>query len=327
MASLTVMYDKHPHVPMVITQAHIDKMRACISGELNWCGDEDECLRRGYDTDALFIWGGTKPIPERYIAHSRNLKWIHTFSAGYDPLAQSAAVREKQLIVTNAKGIHGPIMSVTTLGYIISFLRRSPELLRAQQKHAWVRRFESGEPASPVGKVACIVGAGAIGTETARLCKAIGMKTIGVKRSVKPLEHFDEVMSSARLDEALAQADFVVVVTPHTPETYHMIDAGRLACMKPGAVLINIGRGPVVDTDALTEALQKGIIGGAALDAVEPEPLPENHPLWDMPNVILSPHCSAVYAEYIDDAVDQFCDLLRRFEAGEPLYNLVDLKA
>lgn len=325
MASLTVMYDRHPRIPMVVTQAHIDKMRACISGELYWCGDEEECIRRGYDGDALFLWGGTKPVPERYIAWSRNLKWIHTFSAGYDPLVQSAAVQEKQPLVTNAKGIHGRIMSVTALGYIISFLRDFPELYRAQQRHEWTRAF-AAEPASPVGKAVCIVGAGAIGTETARLCRAIGMKTIGVKRSVKPLEHFDEVVSNLRLDEALGRADFVVVVTPYTAETHHMIDAGRLARMKPGAVLINIGRGPVVDTDALVEALRKGVIGGAALDAIDPEPLPEDHPLWDMPNVIVTPHCSAVYSGYIDDAVDQFCDLLRRFEAGETLYNLVDLK-
>lgn len=324
MASLTVMYDEHSHIPMVLTQTHIDKMRACISGELNWCGDENECLRRGYDTDVLFIWGGTKPIPEHYIAQSKKLKWIHTFSAGYDPLAQSPAVQEKKPLVTNAKGIHGRIMSVTTLGYIISFLRCSQVLAQAQRQHIWMRRFET-EPTSPVGKIACIIGAGAIGAEVARLCKSIGMKTIGVKRSVKPLEHFDQVMSSARIDEALAQADFVIAATPHTPETYHMIDAGRLACMKSTAVLINIGRGPVVDTDALVSALQNGVIGGAALDTVEPEPLPGDHPLWGMPNVIITPHCSAVYAEYIDDAVNQFCDLLRHFEAGEDLYNLVDL--
>ncbi len=323
MANLTV-FGKHPVVPMVVTQAHIDKMRACLSGTLNWCEDEDEALRRGCDGDVLFLWGGTRPIPERYIAQSKQLKWIHTFSAGFDPLAQSRAVLDRHPIVTNAKGIHGPIMGVTALGYIISFLRRSQELYRAQQQHVWTRRFAVA-PAAPRGKVACIVGAGAIGTETARLCKAIGMTTIGVKRTVKPLEHFDEVLPNTRLDEALARADFVVVVTPHTPETYHMIDAGRLAAMKPTAVLINIGRGPVVDTDALTRALQQGVIGGAALDAIDPEPLPADHPLWDMPNVIVSPHCSAVYAEYLDDAVDQFCDLLRRYEAGEPLYNTVTL--
>lgn len=324
MASLTVMYDRHPFIPMVLTPMHINKIRACISGELNWCGDEDVCLRRGYNTDVLFIWGGTKPIPERYIAQSSKLTWIHTFSAGYDPLIQSCAVQQKKPLLTNARGIHGKIMSVTTLGYIISFLRHFDVLARAQRQHIWLRHFET-EPTSPCGKIVCVVGAGAIGTEVARLCKTIGMNTIGIKKSAVPVDYFDQIMSADNLNEALKLADFVILAVPYTSETYHMINFERLACMKKNAVLINIGRGAVVDTAALVDALRSKTIAGAALDTVDPEPLPADHPLWDMPNVVITPHCSSVYAEYVDDAVDQFCDLLRRFEAGEELYNIVRL--
>lgn len=216
-------------------------------------------------------------------------------------------------------------MGLTTLGYIISFLRRFPELFRAQQRHECFRNFTAA-PTTAADKTLCVVGAGAIGTDVAKLCNAIGMYTIGVKRTVSPIEGFDEILPATQLDSALARGDFVVVTTPGSAETFHLIDAGRLAHMKPTGVLINIGRGPVVDQKALVEALQKGQIGGAALDTTEEEPLPFDNPLWNMENVILTPHCSAVNDHYLDMAVDQFCDLLRLYEAGKPLYNMIHLQ-
>ena len=325
MANLLVMYDKHPSIPMVLSQGHIEQMQRCISGQLYWCGEESVCLEQGYDTEVLFLWGGTGQPPERYLSRSKNLKWIHTFSAGTDALAASPTLRSRpDILITNAKGIHGPVMALTTLGYIISFLRRFPELYRAQQDHVWKQRFIS-EPSTAQGKVVCVVGAGAIGTEVGKLCKAIGMYTIGVKRTICELPGCDEVLPNSRLNEALPRADFVVVVTPSTAETHHLINAERLSYMKSDAVLINIGRGPVVDTHALIDALERGSIGGAALDAFEEEPLPASSPLWDFPNVIVTPHCSAVNSQYLDHAVRQFCDLLTLYEAGKPLYNLVRL--
>lgn len=324
MAGLTVMYDKNDHIPMVLTQEHIDKMKSCISGELHWCGSEDICVARGYDEEILFLWGGTGNPPERYISQSKTLRWVHTFSAGVDALAKSEELKKREILVTNAKGIHGPVMGLTTLGYIISFLRRFPELFRAQQRHEWFRNF-AAPPTTGTGKVLCVVGAGAIGTDVARLCKGIGMYTIGVKRTPCPIEGFDEVLPNTQLDLGLERADFVVVATPGSKETFHLIDARRLSHMKSTGILINIGRGPVVDQAALIDALQKGMIGGAALDTTEDEPLPQNNPLWDMPNVILTPHTSAVNDHYLDMAVDQFCDLLRLYEAKKPLYNTIRL--
>lgn len=322
MAGLTVMYDKNDKIPMILTPQHIEQMKACISGDLHWCGVEETCIAHGYDEEVLFLWGGTGNPPDRYIAQSKKLRWIHTFSAGVDALAKSEQLKKRPMIVTNAKGIHGSVMGLTTLGYIISFMRRFPELYRAQQRHEWYRDF-SAPPTTGKDKVLCVVGAGAIGTEVASLCKGIGMYTIGIKRTVCAIDAFDEVLPESDLDAALERADFVVVVTPGTKETYHLIDAGRLSHMKPSAVLINIGRGPVIDQHALIDALEKGTIGGAALDATEEEPLPADNPLWSMPNVIITPHCSAVNDHYLDMAVDQFCDLLRRYESGESLYNTV----
>ena len=325
MADLMVMYDKHPLIPMPLTQEHIESMRRCISGRLFWCGDESACIKRGYDAEILFLWGGSGPLPETYLSQSRRLKWVHTFSAGIDSLAASPTLRARpDILITNAKGIHGPVMALTALGYIISFLRRFPQLSHAQKAHVWTKAF-SEEPSVAKGKVVCVVGAGSIGTEVAKLCRLLDMYTIGVKRAVCGIPAFDEVLPSTRMNEALERADFVVVATPHTPETHHLIDGERLAHMKTSAVLINIGRGPVVDTAALITALRQGAIGGAALDALEEEPLADDSPLWDMPNVIITPHCSAVSSQYMDSAVAQFCQLLSLYEAGRPLFNLTRL--
>ena len=177
-----------------------------------------------------------------------------------------------------------------------------------------------------LGETVLIIGAGAIAGEVARLCKSMDMTVLGVKRTVTPLEHYDRVYPNTELDTVLAASDFVVILTPLTDATRGMIGAAQLAKMKPTGVLINIARGPVVDTEALVEALQKGIIGGAALDAVDPEPLPADSPLWDMEQVILTPHCAADSTLYMDRAMEQFCENLKHFEQGEPLFNEIDLK-
>lgn len=324
MCDVLVMFEKSDLLPMVITEEHIRKISDSISGTVYWCKDEKDALENHLDAEVLFTWGGSGEMPETYCCQSKKLKWFSAFSAGVNPI-MDGSISRLPIRLTNAKGIHGRTMALTTIGYIISFLRRFPELQRRQQRHEWSKRFE--EPMKDTeGLTVAVVGAGAIGGEVARLSQGIGMRTIGVKRNVMPLPYFDEVYAVKDLDLALEQADFVVIVTPLTDDTYHLIDKERLEHMKSSAVLINIGRGPVVDENALVEALQKGIIGGAALDAVEKEPLAADSPLWDMDNVILTPHCSADSDKYMDRAVDLFCENLRRYEAGEPLLNEIDLK-
>lgn len=324
MADVLVMFKNSRLVPMVVTEKHIDKVAKCVSGNVYWCANEEEALEKGYDAEVLFLWGGSGVMPEKYCNFSRKLQWINSFSAGVNPIMDSS-ISELSVRLTNAKGIHGKTMALTTVGYMINFMRYFPELQRRQEKHIWSKKFDV-PPKEAEGCVVAIIGAGAIGSEVGRLSKALGMKVLGVKRTVTPLKYFDEVYSNDDIDTVIAQADFVVIVTPLTDATRHMFNKDKFKLMKSDAVLINIARGPIVKEDDLIEALQNGEIGGAALDATYKEPLDADSPLWDMDNVIITPHYSADSDLYIERAMDLFCENLKRFEAGEPLINEINLK-
>lgn len=323
MADVLVLFGHRPDIPMTVEQRHLEAIQKACSGKVYYYQSEEEALADGVDAEVLFIWGGSGKMPEAWCAASKRLKWINSFSAGVNPI-MDGPISELPVRLTNAKGIHGKTMGVTTMGYIISFLRNFPTLLRQQREHVWDKTTVSYR--EPTGLTVGIVGAGAIASEVARLCKAMDMTVLGVKRTVTPLEHYDQVYPNTEMDTVLAASDFVVVLTPLTDATRGMIGAAQLAKMKSTAVLINIARGPVVDTAALVEALQNGVIAGAALDAVDPEPLPADSPLWDMENVILTPHCAADSNLYMDRAMAQFCENVKHFEAGEPLFNEIDLK-
>ena len=323
MADVVVMFRKSKIVPMVATQEHIDMIRECVSGEVFWCDNEEEALEKGYDGEVLFIWGGSGAMPVDYCLGSKKLKWIASLSSGVNPIMESP-IGELPIHLTNCKGIPAKTMALSTVGYIISFLRHFPELHRRQMRHEW-NKFVDPMYEDAEDKTVVVVGAGAIGSEVGKLCKAIGMKVVGVRRHAVPMEGFDEVVAEADLPEALANGDFVVILTPLTDDTRYMFDMEKFRCMKPEAVLINIARGAVVKTEDLIQALKEGVFAGAALDALDPEPLPSDSPLWDMPNVMITPHCCADSVKYMDRAIEQFCVNLRRYEAGEPLLNEVDM--
>lgn len=323
MADVLVLHGNRPDLPMTVEEHHLEMIREVCSGRVYYYKSEEEALKDGIDAEVLFIWGGSGKMPEAWCAASRKLQWINSFSAGVNPL-MDGPISRLPIRLTNAKGIHGRTMAVTTMGYIISFLRQFPRFMTQQKAHLWEKR--GGAPLrEPTGLTVGIIGAGAIAGEVARLCKALDMTVLGVKRTVTPLENYDRVYSNADMGQVLAVSDFVVILTPLTDATRGMISGEQLAMMKSDAVLINIARGPVVDTAALVEALQKGIIAGAALDAVDPEPLGADSPLWDMENVIITPHCSADSTLYMDRAMAQFCENLKHFERGEPLFNEIDL--
>lgn len=323
MADVLVLFGNRPDVPVKVEQRHLDAIQAACSGKVYYYKSEEEALADGVDAEVLYTWCGSGKLPEAWCAASKRLKWINSFSAGVNPVMDSP-IASMPIQLTNAKGIHGKTMGVTTIGYIISFLRHFPTMQRQQQAHVWNKT--SVVYHEPTGLTVGIIGAGAIASEVARLCKAMDMTVLGVKRTVTPLENYDKVYPNTEMDTVLAASDFVVILTPLTDATRGMIGAEQLAKMKNTAVLINIARGPVVDTAALVEALQKGVIGGAALDAVDPEPLPADSPLWDMENVIITPHCAADSTLYMDRAIAQFCENVKHFEKGEPLFNEIDLK-
>jgi phosphoglycerate dehydrogenase-like enzyme len=251
-----------------------------------------------------------------------HLKWIQLTSAGADRLLSSGFI-EGGITVTTVSGLHATPIGEYVLCAMLMFAKGAPGFLRAQSRHEWLRYM----PKELLGATVGIVGMGHIGEEVARLAKAFGCRIIATRRSVtSPTsdEHADELLPSSGLSRLLEASDYIVLAVPLTPETRGMIGADELRLMKPDAVLINIARGGVIDEAALVEALREHRIAGAALDVFEQEPLPADSPLWDLENVILSPHISGGTEIYNQRAVDIFADNLRRYLAGEPLRNVVD---
>lgn len=324
MADVLVMFKKNNLVPMTVTQKHIDQMKQSVSGNVYYCADEDEALEMGYDTEVLFFWGGSGLMPERYCCHSRKLKWINTFSSGIDPILNSS-IKDLPVKLTNARGIHGKTMALTAMGYIISFMRYFPEFSRRQRQHIWSKQLDN-LPQDPESVTVGVIGAGMVGSKVGELAKKMGMRVLGVRHKAVRMDYFDEVFSNDNIDKVLIQSDFVVIVTPLTEETYHLFTREKFKLMKSGAFLINIARGSIVKEEDLIEALQTGEIAGAALDTVENEPLDKKSPLWDMNNVIITPHSSADSNLYMDRAVELFCKNLKRYENNETLVNEISLK-
>lgn len=244
--------------------------------------------------------------------------WFHTSSAGVDHPAFKGLL-EQGVRLTNGGGTQAkPIAQ-----WVMLFMLAASKGLTAWLADKSERRWQPHECDELTGRVCGVIGLGAIGQEVARLAKAMEMKTIGVNRSAQPADCVDSVLSLDRIDELLNQSDYVVVCAPLNDQSRHLIDADRLKMMKPSAWLINIGRGAIIDEPALVHALQAGTIAGAALDVFEKEPLPDDSPLWEMPNVFISPHNSGSSPYGLERAVEVFALNLERFVRGEPLANEV----
>jgi phosphoglycerate dehydrogenase-like enzyme len=198
-----------------------------------------------------------------------------------------------------------------------------PEILADQRARRWRQLFSP----SLIGKTALVVGLGDLGQAAARAAKQLGLNVIGVSRTGKKVRPADAVYAVTALDRLLPRADFVVMAVPLTPETRHLLNRARLDLMKPTAGVINIARAPVADHEALAEKLRRGELAGAVLDVMEPEPLPPESPLWDTPNLIITPHISCDDGEhYMDITLDLWFENLARFLQGKPLKNRVDTR-
>ncbi len=224
------------------------------------------------------------------IREFKNLKVIHTTSAGLDHMPMDY-IREKGIKIFNAGGVYSIPMAEFALGSVLQIYKHTWRLRRQQMEHFWQQDRTLLEV---YGKRVCIVGPGSIGTETAKRFSAMGCHVTGVCRHPGPKEGCDEVRHVDELDAVLAESDIVIISTPLTDSTRHLFNRERFAVMKDGSVLVNVARGPIVDTEALIEALNSGKLMGAGIDVCEEEPLPENSPLWDMENVILTPHNSFI---------------------------------
>ena len=253
----------------------------------------------------------------RPLLDCRSVEWAHVGGAGVEHLTPWNSER---LTLTNSAGILHEFLAETMVAALMLMNGKFHRYFRQQQQKLW-----RGIPFKPfTGQTLLVIGLGHIGQQTARKAKALGLRVLGLRKSSERPEGVDEIFAMDRLHEALAEADFVALHLPLTKQTRHLIDAEALTHMKRTAVLANAARGPVVDEAALIEALNNDTIAGAYLDVFEQEPLPPESPLWDMENVVITPHYSDQVVDWQERFAALFADNLARWLKGEPLLNIVD---
>ena len=259
---------------------------------------------------------------------AKKLKWIHVAYVGVNTFLFPELLKSKVLL-TSSRGIHGDTVSDHVMAMILSFAKGLVPSWACKRRKKWCQLEIMRERFEPQEKLLGIVGYGTIGESLARKAKAFGMKVMATKNRVKrgeKLKNVDRLLPSNRFREFLCAADFVVLAVPLTKETYHMIGRKELACMKESAILINVARGGVIDEKALVDALAKKKIAGAGLDVFEEEPLSPKSKLWDMDNVILTPHVGGSRQDYYQRVGEIFRINLNRYLSGKQLLNLYDKK-
>ena len=249
-----------------------------------------------------------------------SLKWVQATSSGIGQMIQCLGLDTSGIIFTTASGVHARPLADFCLMAMLMFAKNYQWMERDKHAKRWERYC--GEELT--GKTLAIVGLGRVGQAVARHGKYMDMCVVGTKRTPATVLNVDQIYPSAELHSMLAEADFLVLIAPHTPETEGLIGERELAVMKTNAVLINIARGDLVDEDAMICALQEKRIAGAALDVFRQEPLPSDSPLWEMPNVIISPHSASTVTLENARETNLFCENLRRYLRGEPLQNVLD---
>lgn len=256
------------------------------------------------------------------VAAAPHLKWMHFVSTAIDQHPFLPELTRRKIRFTTSAGSNGEPVAQTALAGLLMLARHFPRWWVAQGRREWVPLRGEAVPRDLRGQTVLIVGMGTIGATVARFCQALGMHVIGVRRRTRqPSDPVHEMHTLAALPEVLPRCDWVVLACPLTPETRHIIHAGTLARLPRGARLVNVARGAVVDEPALVAALANGQLGGAYLDVYEKEPLPADSPLWDLPNVIVSPHNASASSGNNDRAMKIFLANLVRWARGEPLLN------
>ncbi|ANE48163.1 2-hydroxyacid dehydrogenase [Paenibacillus swuensis] len=273
--------------------------------------------------EAEVLCGWHASFREILLEQPSKLRWVQLYSSGADYMPFDL-LQERGIVLTDAMQVHPVPVAETVMAMLLAFSRKLHFAVRSQSAAAWEVQNDFTELR---GKTLGVVGAGAIGTEVARLAGAFGMRTLGVRRSGAPVPHFDAVVPLAQLDEVLADSDVVVNVLPLTAETTGLYDQARFAAMKPTSWFINVGRGKSVHTESLVDALRTGGIAAAGLDVFEQEPLPADHPLWSMPNVIMTPHIAGNSDQLKERVTELFtANLLGFIESGRPAHNVIDYR-
>jgi phosphoglycerate dehydrogenase-like enzyme len=263
----------------------------------------------------------------QHLKEAKKLKWIHSTAAGVAQLMYPE-LRDSGILLTNTSGVFSVPMAEHTMGLLLAMTRNFPDSVRHQDRANWGQQKIWDQPQHLTelnGQVLLIVGYGSIGRELGRRARAFDMRVWGVTRSGKgDATHAEKIVPATQLESLLPEADYVVLVAPETPETLQVMGAAQIAKMKPGARLINLGRGSLLDEPALVRALETGSLAGAALDVTATEPLPPESPLWKAPNLLITPHTSAVSDRLWQRQSALLLELLERWFDGRELFNQVD---
>ncbi|QDP97196.1 D-2-hydroxyacid dehydrogenase [Microlunatus elymi] len=270
--------------------------------------------------DGLFVWDFFSPAVRAAWPRANRLRWLHVAAAGVDAVLFDELINS-DVVVTNARGVFDQPIAEYVLAMILAETKQLHRTRQLQREHRWQHR----ETRSLAGQHALIVGTGGIGRATARLLTAAGLRVTGAGRvAVDEDPDFATVVESSALERNVGEVDHLIMVAPLTQATTGLINARVLAAMKPGSHLINVGRGPSVDEDALAAALRTGPIGAASLDVFCSEPLPDDHPFWELPNAFVSPHMSGDTDGWLCRLAGQFVDTAERWLDGRELINIVD---
>ncbi len=275
------------------------------------------------DAEILFAWS----IRPEQVAAAKKLRWIHSPAAAVHQLMFTELVNS-EIILTNAREVHGQVVAEHVIALIFALAKKIPQSALLQEKHIWGQQIlwdELPRIREVAGATVGMVGLGSIGRPVVKSAKALGMQVIAVREHPeKGSEGANQVVPPTQIDDVFRQADYIVLAAPVTPSTTAVANGRRLALMKPDACLINVGRGPLVDEPALIQALLDKKIGGAALDVFPKEPLPADSPLWDVPNLLITPHTAALTDKLWERHYELFSENLRRYLTGQTMLAFVD---
>ena len=286
----------------------------------------DEATRAIAEADVGLIPFLTTPI----LSAATRLRWVHSSAAAVGDLLPLHELARRSIVITNSRGVQAVPMAEQVMAGLLALARRLDLTILAQRERRWIQE-QLGEVDRPWvlhGKSMTIVGLGSIGTAVAERARAFGIRVTGVRRRPsEPVASGIRVLGADQLDDALRDADIVVLAAPAVPATMGLLGARQLSLLTRGAILVNVGRAQLVDTSAMVQALERGQLGGAVLDVFDSEPLDAASPLWSMPNVIVTPHSAGFRANHWQEITDLFIENVRRYRRGETLLNVVDADA
>jgi phosphoglycerate dehydrogenase-like enzyme len=319
MPSLKLLVLSRPDAPHLSVLRQLpSETRVVVTGE------RDTAASSAADADAILNCTGDGVLLQPALQSAKQVRWVHSLAAGVENQLIPELI-DSGIPLTNSRGVYKESLGEFVIAASLYFAKDFNRMLRSREAHRWdpfdvqvVHRQTMG-----------IVGYGEIGRAAGRRAAALGMSVLALRRKAAE-PSWNEVAGWFTPDQRtqmIALSDYIVVAAALTPDTRGMIGRAEIAAMKPGAVIINVGRGPVIEEAALVEALQQKRIRGAALDVFDTEPLPPEHPLWDLENVLLSPHCADHTEGWLEEAVEFFVTNYQRFAAGEPLLNVVDKRA